>query len=306
MKFKRLTDILSDKGYSNSLTPSLVLRGEGPRYDIRKFVVSEEVQREADDKRATQKIAPKFNEAKMKVPSAFRDVDPDTGEEIFWVYDGQHTVLALIFLGLTEIPAYIIPFLSTSPIDKKKEMYEAFIGLNTSQVKVGWYDIHKGNVVIGDPKAVDIQRICNDNGADLCKSAPRSTPGALSQVKLTYTVYEQFKKYMPEAIRDMISIWPHSKIEGSVFHGYARLLKELYDQYGHRNHLPVSTFKKIIEEKNITDSLHCWDIAKANYIKKGKVAPYLIGVAGMDTAAALALIYNDGSKNKVTIRNLGV
>lgn len=306
MNFTRLVDLLVSSGYNIPSTPSIVLKGSGKKYKSSQFVISADVQRDADVKRAVNKIAGNFSESKMKIPSVYSDIDPDTNEEILWVYDGQHTVLAMLFLGLQELPAYVIPFESTTEQDKIKEMYHSFIGLNTSQVKVSWFDIHKGNVAVGDSRAVEIQSLCDSTGVTLCKTATRNTPNALSQIKVAYLVHGQFKEYMEESLRDLVSIWPNLKISGSVFHGYTRLLRELYKAHGNRNAIPLSTITSVMKSMNIADSLHLWDIAKSDYIKSGRVKPYLVGVAGKDTAASLLMMVNDTTNSKIHIRDLGV
>lgn len=304
MKYKKLIDILRAEGYSIPASPEITLRGNGPSYHRDLFVVNPLVQRECDTKRSANKIAPNFQESMMKVPSAFIDVDED-GNDVLGVYDGQHTVLALILRGVTHIPAYALNFLSTTPADKDKEMFKAFVGLNTSQVKVSTYDIHKGNVAIGDPLACAIDATATRNGAILLNSAPATRAGAITKVKLFYTIHEQFNKYIDEAIRDILTIWPGYKIEGTILHGYARLLRELYKQYGHRNHMPVIAIQNAMYAKSIPTSMFAWDIIREDYIRVGKTSPIFTGVGGMDVAAGIALITNEHN-TPVCINNLKV
>lgn len=84
------------------------------------------------------------------------------------VVDGQHRAHAAAVVGLTSLPAMVVPMTPS-------EQAAAFTSINTSRIKLRAEQIYKAKLASGDPVAVEAGRLCEAAGCRLMTYTPTAT-----------------------------------------------------------------------------------------------------------------------------------
>lgn len=172
-------------------------------------------------------IAEKFDFKNMKIPTGFRV--PSTGKIL--ITDGQHTVTAAALAGVTALKVYVhdLP-VGVSAADALKMQSQQFLSINLSNKPVSRFDIYRNKLIQQDPEFLKMEAMCQRVGVTPCasKRPDKMLPGAMSHISnMELAWFNICPKASEEAFAFLRKYFPHDAIDGGVFIGLARFIKNM-------------------------------------------------------------------------------
>lgn len=205
-KFRKITPLVLDSRVLNyntvqSFTPELILVNPEILY------VDERYQRNVTRASAKliKKIISEWSWLSFKPPIVTKDTNAETGEEVYFVIDGQHTsIAAASHPEIKTIPIFLVDAATL------QERAKAFIEHNTNQTRVSDIQLFKAALEAGDDEAISINMALSNSKVKL------STVGNL-EAREGYcaaigTIKKVFNKYGLRALRITLDICVAAKL----------------------------------------------------------------------------------------------
>ena len=157
----------------------ILFTGEFKLLPVKKLEVDLAYQRDLKKKAVIYRIKTRFSWSKFGAISVSRRKDGS-----YYILDGQHRANAATLIeGLYEIPCLVFVGLSV------EQEAETFVGINTDRTAMGAIDRYKARLIYGEPLAMQMHEILENNGWTVARAEVPMVLKAISSFERVFCAF---------------------------------------------------------------------------------------------------------------------